>query len=118
MKAIRTSAEQAADEAIARVARPLSDEEKLDALVLVGEIACEMEYFTTDDVGFIFPSNVDRRASGYVMRAAAREGFISATDRWNKSLDVTCHARPKRIWQSKLIERKEGPRRDPLEGGT
>ena len=95
-----TLADQAADEAIERVSRSLTDDEKRDALIAVGETASHMEQFTTDDVPFRFPLDVDFRAAGYVMRAAAREGFITPSSLHRKSESVTCHARPKRLWIS------------------
>jgi hypothetical protein len=97
-----TPAEKARDEAIARVGRSLTKDELVDALVAVGHTAKRMSEFTTDDVPFELPADVEPRAIGYVMTRAAREGFIERTDRTVKSTQVQCHARDKRVWRSLL----------------
>lgn len=99
---MRTLAEEARDEAIARVGRSLSKEEFIDALIAVGHTAERLPEFTTDDVAFSLPSDAEPRVIGYVMTRAAREGFIERTDRTVKSAQVQCHARDKRVWRSLL----------------
>lgn len=99
---LKTEAELARDEAIGRVRTRLTEEEMVDAVVLVGSVAERVPDFTTDDIPFRFPKDVDGRVIGAVMTRAAREGFCDPTDRTRKSKQVQCHARPKQVWLSTL----------------
>lgn len=101
---MRTEAEQARDEAMARVASRLTDDEMKVAIIAVGECATQRAELTTDDVVFDFPDDIDTRVSGVVMTRAAKEGFIKKTDRTVKSTSPTCHARDKRVWQSLIYQ--------------
>ena len=60
--------------------------------------------FTTDDVwqeldGFGYVTS-EPRAMGAVMRQAALDGVVVATDRYRKSIRPECHARPVRVWKA------------------
>ena len=69
-------------------------------------VALEKAEFTTDDVwraGLVPCPNGTNRALGPVLMAAAKAGIIERTDRTRNTEIVTSHARPKRVWLSKLI---------------
>lgn len=95
-----TPAEQARDEAIARVRKNLTEKEMENAVFKVFCVADKQASFTTDDIDFKFPADVERRVIGAVMQQAARMGICEPTDRMRKSNQVRCHARPKAIWRS------------------
>lgn len=69
--------------------------------------------FTSDDVwarmvdaGGVPPTH-DNRALGAVMRWAASDGLIAATDRVRPSSRVRLHGSPRRIWRS-LVHQEAG----------
>lgn len=105
--------EAARDEGIERVS-----DHAYFAFIAAGRIAVRecsetLEDFTTDDVWALIPDNAlphDRRAMVMIMKHAQREGWITATDQFIKSLRPTAHAGPKRVWHSNLYRwtRKDG----------
>lgn len=103
MISMTTSAEAAADEAIAGVSQSLDDDAKLDALIAVETVAKLHETFTTDDIPFAFPEGIDVRAAGAIMRIAVQEKLCEPTDIFRKSTEIRCHARPKRVWRSLML---------------
>lgn len=63
------------------------------------------EFFTTDEVWDAFgqyPSPVERRVMGALIRAFALRGLIAKTGVSEKSRMPACHARDKALWQSQL----------------
>lgn len=99
-----TAAHYAAEEAIARVSGSLTEDQRDDGILAVGEAALVRPTITTDDVDFELPEGVDPRAFVTLMRGAAKHGFIEITDEYRPSTSVTCHARPKRVWRSLLCK--------------
>lgn len=108
------AAREARDEAIGRVDRHVEPNWKVAATGAVHTIARLRPEFTTDAVwGLLTAANVapphEERALGAIMRAAAREGWIEATDRTSKSVRPRCHARDLRVWRSLIHDRREDP---------
>ena len=99
----RVAAEEARDEAISCVERGSEDWQPL-ATQAIRRIAAEQRELTTDDVWLAIgrDHDVEGRAMGAAMRAAASLGFIARTDRTVKSLRVVCHRRDLRVWVSLL----------------
>lgn len=73
-------------------------------LPIVAELARVKNTFTTDD---IWPLCLNQpaapRAMGALMSQAKRLGYIERTTQTVPSIRVECHARPIRIWNSKLF---------------
>lgn len=99
-------AEQAADEAIARAhdnADPRWTERALDA---IWDLAVDNATLTTDDVwaalAHVDTQTHEPRAMGAVMRVAAGKGWVYASDDYRKSERAACHARPLRVWVSRI----------------
>jgi hypothetical protein len=67
-------------------------------------IATTTNTFTTDDIWQALedqslPTPHEPRAMGAVLRHAAANGLIRATDTYRPSARVACHARPIRVWE-------------------
>lgn len=96
--------EERREEAIARAGAAADSDWKVLARKAIEQLARARETFTTDDVWKLLPADVaethEPRALGAIMRAAARDGIIEATDEWTLSEQVSCHRRPKRVWRS------------------
>jgi hypothetical protein len=101
----KSTPEQAADEAIARVganADPGWLRKAQEAIYLL----MDEGPFTTDDVWavlndwYVKPPR-EPRAMGAAMRIAQQEGWIVATGNYRKSERVECHGRPVMIWEAK-----------------
>lgn len=96
----------ARDESMARVEQHADDVWKREALAAVVRVARERGRFTTDDVwqalDGVEAGTHEPRAMGAVMRQAARQGWVRATDGYVRSSRVACHARPLRVWESAL----------------
>lgn len=65
--------------------------------------------FTTDDIWDYFETAEitvpnETRSLGGAMRRAQAAGWIRPTDRVINSERVTCHRRPVRVWQSRIVE--------------
>jgi hypothetical protein len=78
---------------------------KIAALVELGKLAQTRETFTADDVLLAIPKEItthEKRALGAVMQFAARQDWIVATDDWTPSRIPARHARPVRVWKSKI----------------
>jgi len=92
---------QARDTAIERVERG-SGEWQVDALAAIRAVAAAQPEVTTDDVWRALgrDPDVEGRAMGAAMRAAAKLGLVQRTDRTTKSLRVACHRRDLRVWRS------------------
>jgi hypothetical protein len=93
-------AEEARDEALARVAQGAGDwvQRARDAVQLVALARFD---FTTDHVWDALGEDrpAEPRALGSVMKAMASEGKIRATGEYRKSVRVDCHARPVAVWR-------------------
>ena len=79
------------------------------ALAAVLECAQTAEEFTTDRVWALLArrgvrDTAEPRAMGAVMRQAATDGLIVATDRTRKSARPDCHRRPVRVWRSRVYK--------------
>lgn len=94
------------DRAIDRVARS-TGEWQVDALAAIRSLAAQNSEFTTDDVWRSLgrDPDVEGRAMGAAMRAAAKLGLIRRTDRTKKSHRVACHRRDLRVWESLISPR-------------
>jgi hypothetical protein len=94
---------QARDVAIERVARG-SGEWQVDALAAIRSLAAAQPSLTTDDVWRTLgrDPDVEGRAMGAAMRAAAKLGLVRKTERTTKSHRVACHRRDLRVWRSLL----------------
>ena len=95
------AAQDAADEAIARVAEA-ADQAWMDRVL---QWVCEQPHgttFTTDDVWAAADrwavTTGEPRALGAVMRRAAKAGLTVATAEYRPSVRPECHARPVRVW--------------------
>lgn len=99
-------AEAARDEAMARSEAHAAASWKQAAAEAVVGCARNLPAFTTDDVHRLLDETGavthDTRALGPVMRNAARAGLIETTDQYVRSSRVDCHARPIRVWRSKV----------------
>jgi hypothetical protein len=94
---------QARDASIAQVERG-SGEWQIEALVAIRAVAAAQTEVTTDDVWRTLgrDPDVEGRAMGAAMRAAAKLGLVERTDRTVKSLRVACHRRDLRVWRSRI----------------
>lgn len=83
---------------------------KKDALAAVGQIASRYELFTADHVWWKLGERghltQDPRALGAIMRNAASNGWIRATDAYQPSSRIENHRRPVRIWKSLIVGEK------------
>lgn len=98
------AATEAKDEAITRVGHNADPQWVTACYNTIVQIAFNKQRFTTDDVW----DALDRakvatphepKAIGAVLRQAAKDGLIYATDDHKPSARVACHARPLRIWE-------------------
>lgn len=101
------AAQVAKEEALARVENNADPQWKTDMLAAIMNVASQSSLFTTDDVWKELDASSsscthEPRALGAIMQIAARNGAIVATDNYRPSCRVVCHARPVRIWQSRL----------------
>ncbi|RMH26837.1 MAG: hypothetical protein D6692_08555 [Planctomycetota bacterium] len=98
MELFGSDAEEARDEALARVQRGnLAFVELAERVIL--EVAQQRRRFTSDDVWPLLPETDERRALGAVVRRLVLGGKIRPTGRWVTSQRVECHARPIREWE-------------------
>ena len=92
------------EEALAAVESNADPQWMEAALSAVRILARRMPILTTDDLWCLVDPPAEPRAAGAVMRKAAKQGWIKATDRTVKSKRATCHARPVRVWESLIYE--------------
>ena len=94
-------AEQARDEAIARVEAHAPEGWLQRAHDTVQLVALARFDFTTDQVWDALGEDrpQEPRALGAVMKAMARDGKIRATGEYRKSHRADCHARPVAVWR-------------------
>lgn len=98
----RSAAQVARDEAIDRVERHAPVAWRVSALGAVRQIALRARAFTTDDIWDLVGPPPEPRAMGAVMRRAGRLGIARPTNRTQQSKRPECHARPLRVWESRL----------------
>lgn len=107
------AAELAKREAVTRVEQHADPDWKEYALATVKRVAMRYKEFTTDKVLDEMTdapvTTHELRALGPVMSAAARRGYIVATDKFVTSTSVTRHRAPKRVWQSRIYEMRLQP---------
>lgn len=104
-----TDAMRARDDAIARAERHADDRWKSLTFSIIKHLAESLPEFTTDHVWTWlqeYPEihTHERRALGSMMRAAGKSGWIEPTDRYVNSQRPECHARPVKVWRSRLME--------------
>jgi len=107
-----TDAERVRDDAIARAERHALQQWKDLTMATIKELAVMCPRFTTDDVWIELSRTPDvathePRALGSMMRAAYKLGWIVPTDQYENSVRPECHARPVKIWASRLYQRLE-----------
>lgn len=101
----RNAAQQAANDAIARVGNNADPSWMQTALDAVRSIAIEQHRrFTTDDVWALLaernvPAPREPRALGAVIRVAQKQGMVRATGDYVKSRRTECHGRPVMVWE-------------------
>lgn len=91
------------DVGIARVAAS-TDEWQEAAVAAIRVLAQSRVTLTTDDVWLSLgrDAELEGRAMGAAMRAAAKLGYVRRTDRTRKSERAACHRRDLRVWESLL----------------
>ena len=103
----------ARDEAIDRVGKNADPDWAEAAYLACCLVAEEQPIFTTDNVwqkmSYLYPQfqTHEPRAMGAVMRRAARDNKIQATDDYWKSVRPECHYRALMIWKSLIHELPE-----------
>jgi hypothetical protein len=94
------------DDGIRRADEHADRDWKRAAYEAVSNLALFREHFTTDDVHELLGDAVsthEKRAMGAIMRRAARDGLIEATDRYVASDRPEAHRNPKRVWRSLVL---------------
>lgn len=108
LNSVRAAAKR--DDAIERVDKHADKGWKELALETVKTVAQANARFTTDKVVELLAQaplkTHEPRALGAVMRSAARQGWIVATDGFEKSAAVSRHRAHKMVWESKLYRRQ------------
>lgn len=99
------------EDAIVRANRHAVETWKTATFGVIRHLAETCLSFTTDDVWMALQEIPDvathePRALGSMMREAAKSGWITPTDGYVNSQRPTCHARPVRVWRSRLWEVK------------
>ncbi len=96
------AAREARDEAIEIVGDNADNGWMDSARGVIHKLARDMDEFTTDDMWRLIEPPREPRAAGAAMQMAHRLGYCEPTDRTRISARPMCHARPVRIWRSKL----------------
>lgn len=97
------------DEAIVRGANAADKKWMSAAESAIYYLATTLDEFTTDDIWDHLDDAevtvpVETRALGGAMRRAQANGWIKPTDRFLNSERPSCHSRPVRVWQSRIVE--------------
>lgn len=100
------TAPQARDQAIERVRRANRDWVADVARVICGAAKLRAQFTADDILPLIEHLGVptDNRALGAAFNAAKNAGIIDPTDRFVPTKRSHCHARPIRIWKSRVFE--------------
>ena len=100
------AAEQARDEALARVDAHADEVWRETTLKVIRDLAVARDELTSDDVWLALAEHDcethDNRALGSVMRHAASLGMIARTDTTRRSVRTTRHAGDVRVWRCLL----------------
>jgi len=93
------------DDGIRRADEHADRDWKQAAYEAVVELAHRRQVFTTDSVHELIGdvSTHEKRAMGAIMRRAARDGLIEATDSYAPSDRPEAHRNPKRLWRSLVL---------------
>jgi len=107
-----TDAIERRDDAIVRANRHANDEWTSLVFKIIRYLAQELPSFTTDHVWKWLQEYPDvqthePRALGAMMREAYKSGWVEPTDRYENSHRPECHARPVRVWASRLYQSLE-----------
>lgn len=99
------------EDAIVRANRHADDQWKSLTFSIIRQLAESLPEFTTDHVWAWlqeYPEihTHERRALGSMMRETYKSGWIEPTDRYVNSQRPECHARPVKVWRSRLWEVK------------
>lgn len=104
--------QQLNEEALARVEANADESWKQTASLVVYLVARQNEYLTSDDVWHGLEgatvSTHEPRAMGAILKRAAKDGIIAATDDWRVSSRPECHGRPVRVWRSLTLDISSG----------
>ena len=108
-----TDAERVRDDAIARAERHALQEWKDTTMDIIKVLAIAYPTFTTDDVWLELNRTPhvgthEPRALGSMIRAAYKLGWIVPTQEYENSTRPECHARPVKVWRSRLYQSLEG----------
>lgn len=100
------AAQEAREHAIKRVGVNADADWMTLALATIRDLAMIHDTFTTDEVwDALHPhddSTHEPRAMGAAMRRAAKTGWVKATANYRPSARPSCHARPVRVWESRI----------------
>lgn len=102
---------QLRDEALDRVEENANAEWFAVALQVIQDLAEKLDKVTSDDVWEQLKNHPEVQthqpsAMGAIFRKACNLNLISATDTFISSKRPSSHARPIRVWESKLMEGK------------
>lgn len=105
----RDEARRKRDEAIAKGYDAADEKWRKNLDVAIYYLATTLDEFTTDDVWDYLETaeiNVphETRSVGGAMKRAQGKGWIRPTNRTVNSDLPICHCRPKRVWQSRIVE--------------
>ncbi len=98
----RTDGEQARDEAMRQAEAAANEVWKSQAGQAILQVCQKNRTFTTDDVWKLVGPPREPRAMGPMMSNAVRSEWCMPTDRTQKSTRVACHARPIRVYRSRI----------------
>jgi hypothetical protein len=95
----------ARDAGIQKVERS-TGEWQVDALAAIRAVAYGQPELTTDDIWKSLgrDAEIEGRAMGAAMRAAAKYRLVEKTPRTTKSHRVACHRRDLRVWKSLIFK--------------
>ena len=104
-----TAGQLARDIALGVVEANASESWKRDAREAVAEVALREASFTSDAVWLWLRLNSparthEHRALGAIMQWAHKEGIIEPTEAWVQSQSAQQHARPLRVWRSRIFK--------------
>ena len=94
-------------EAIDRVERHADSDWKRHVLDVIWGLAAFRPELTSDDVWRLLDDDLgthEPRALGAMLKKAAAEGWVTATDTYRPSERAACHARPVRVWRSLIYQ--------------
>lgn len=103
----------ARDDAIDRADTYADDAWKRAAIASLRRVAQRTELFIVDELWAEMEAahpgltTHEPRALGAVMLAAQKRGWIEQTDSYAPSSRPSCHRNPRKVWRSKIVERKE-----------